>query len=340
MDNFDGNDITTERMIFPGTTLECFGFTGLTKGLIMTAFCDALRDHGDPPGPPEFPGPQPISIDIHTHFQSIRENDYAVATKTDGVRACAFFYDIAEGVHLISLFSRKMDQPYGIFVRNTPNVFCQGYGTILDGEIVLDTTTNQWTFLIFDAVALCSFPQFHKSFFDRLYSVSTALNLSYKYSPGDTVRLEVKNFVNLEQAPTRGEDLHDKRFKQDGFVFMPMRDQIVFGHHKSFYKLKTTHSVDFLYKEGYLHVFNSTTKRYVRAGVIDNPTDEYPDGVILECDLVEYANASSKRRWRVLMPRSDKDKSNSLFVLDKTLLNIKENLSYEKVRSLKQSRIT
>jgi hypothetical protein len=51
--------------------------------------------------------------------------------------------------------------------------------------------------------------------------------------------------------------------------------------------------------------------------------------------LVKYDNRPGNRVWHALGQRHDKDKANTLFVLDKTLLNMRENLTYETIRSLK-----
>lgn len=329
----DRFEILTEPMQFPGTDLECFGFVDHTGHAIRQAISTALRDPGDPPGPLGFPGPQPTSIDSATHFDTIRNKRYGVATKTDGVRACLYMYDISPGTHLISLFDRKMDQAYGVFIDHVPNVLCQGHGTILDGELVRNGSTGRWTFLIFDVVMLASFPQFHKPFGERMAGIDASLRMSYIPSDRDMIVLDIKRFTPLAEAPLNGMHLNDPRFKNDGYVFMPYDDPIVFGHHDALFKLKTTHSVDFMYKCGVLMIYNQSTKRYVKAGVLDAPAD-IPDGSIVECDLHTYHDVPSRRVWKLRMVRHDKNKSNSLFVLEKTLINIRENLRYGDIRQL------
>ena len=74
-------------------------------------------------------------------------------------------------------------------------------------------------------------------------------------------------------------------------------------------------------------IYNQSSKRYVKAGMLDQPAD-IPDGVIVECVLHTYHVSPAKRVWKLLMVRPDKDKSNSSHVLEKTLVNIRENLRY------------
>lgn len=325
--------LETEPMTFPGTSLKTFGFVGTTKFLIMNALSETLRDPGDKPGPLQFPGPQPVSIDSQTHFETIRSQPYLVATKTDGVRACMFIYSISPGVNVITLFDRKMDQPYGVFIERVPKSLFQGFGTVLDGELVMNRFTGKYVFLAFDTVILASFPQFHKPAPDRIGAIEHVLRMSYAPTERDTVVLEIKRFTPLHTAPYIGAHLNDPRFENDGFVFMPLELSVKFGHHDQFFKLKTVHSVDFLYKAGSLMIFNSDTRRYIKAGVLNAPSD-IPDGAIVECLLVSNHETPSKRVWRILTPRPDKNKSNTLYVLNKTLLNIRENLTYGSIRSL------
>jgi len=315
--------------VFPGTDLPCWVVENADNPIIER-LAESLAEPDEPPSQPlKFPGPQPLSIDS-SHFPAFRRGHYVVATKHDGVRACMFFIDV-DSRHVVCLFDRKMDAAYVVFIQNVPRAFCQGYGTILDGELCYDRQSQSWVYVIFDCVMVCSLPTFHKPFEERLRVTRTALSLSYKKDPRDTIRLTVKTFVPLEQATP--EALTDDRFLSDGFVFMPRHEPIRFGHHPSFFKLKTKHTVDFMFKEGDLYVFNAKSRRHVKAGKLIDPSG-FPDGIIVECVLDTYDSVPSKRTWRLVHVRSDKNTANTLFVLDKTLLNIRENLSFERIQAL------
>lgn len=324
--------IRTSNVTFPGTDMPCWSVdAGGARDRLMRILGETLADEDEPRTiTPTYPGPQPLSVDS-SHFHNFHPGKYVVATKHDGIRACMFFVDLDER-HLVCLFDRKMDTPYVVFLQNVPRAFCQGHGTVLDGELIFDTTMQRWTFVVFDCVMMCSMPQFHKSFDGRIAIVDTALRLSYREdSERDTIRLIVKTFVPLETADPRA--LHDERFGSDGFVFMPRDEPVRWGHHRTFFKLKTCHSVDFMYKTGWLYIYNQQTRRYLKAGKLRDPVD-FPDGIIVECVLDTYDPTPSKRRWKLLHVRSDKDRSNTLFVLDKTMLNIREALDFQTIQAL------
>jgi hypothetical protein len=209
----------------------------------------------------------------------------------------------------------------------------QGAGTLLDGELVVDRTNGRWTFLIFDCVHLCSIPQFMKTYDERMRVVAKCLSMTYIESPDDSLRLDVKTFVPLEHAPLTAENFVDNRYACDGYVYMPRGLPVVFGHHQSFFKLKSHHTVDFMFHNKYLTVFNQSTKRHVRAGVLEDGHN-FKDGDVLECELLKFDKQPAKRVWRVVSLRRDKNKANTLFVLEKTLLNMQQQLTYEDIRSL------
>jgi len=245
-----------------------------------------------------------------------------------------FFIDIDDR-HIVCLFDRKMETAHLIYLQNVPRAFCQGHGTVLDGELIHDSVSESWTFVVFDCIMLASLPKFHKPFRERLRVVRAALELAYRPDPTDTLKLVVKTFVPLEQAdPVTLAG--DARFQTDGFIFMPNAEAIRFGHHDTFFKLKTCHSVDLLYRRTGLFIYNQRTRRYVKAGVLADTRQQVPlqEGSIVECVLERYDRVPSKTSWRLLHVRHDKNKSNTLFVMEKTLLNVRENLSFETIKAL------
>ena len=333
----------SDNILFSSTDINCFKFENTSKYDIKQHVANLIKDVSLPPDVPqkfEFPGPQPVSIDVTSHFHVIQNNEYAVAPKTDGVRALVSFFDIAvngKQVHIACAMDRSLKDAYGVKINKIPRVLFQG--TVLDGEMVR-TNDNQAVFLIFDAYIVAGFPQYHKPFYDRLESIATALRMSYAYTPGDTMAIEIKPWIPLDMAPnTRSEFPVDKRFPSDGFVFMPCRDPIIIGHHNTFFKLKNKehHTVDFLFKDGSLMAFNSESRRHIKAGtLVVGPKQVHPpNNSIVECTLHTYATTPSKRTWNLVCTRPDKTRCNTVFVMDKTLLNIQENLGYDHIRQLK-----
>ena len=300
--------------------MPCFEFTGASKDALMSTLQDLSGCENT------FPGPQPMSID-RSMFDAFSRDLYWAAKKTDGVRASMMILKF-QGQNIIALFDRTLSRVFGVYIHTVPNPLYQK--TLFDGEIVQDAIHKRWTFLIFDTYITAGYPQFHKPFHERMSAAWASLK-SYSYTDSDTLALDVKKFVPLSNCTE--DSIKDPRFLDDGYIFMPQNKEYVFGHHSTFFKLKQHHTVDLKVDGRALLAYNTETKRHVKAGILKD-TQSYDKGTIVECVLDTFHAIPSKRVWRVLLERRDKSKANSVFVLDKTLLNIRENLQFRDIRQL------
>lgn len=317
------NHIETKDALYSGTHMPCFEFIGQARSSLL----EKLKTMTGCEDTIVFPGPQPMSID-RSMFQAFREDTYWASQKTDGVRAVMMITTF-QGHNVAVLFDRGLNRVFGVSINVVPRPLYQN--TLFDGEIVLDNIQNTWTFLIFDTYITAGYPQFHKPFNDRMNVVWTSLQ-PYTYSEKDNLKLEVKAFYPLHECSK--ESLHDPRFRNDGYIFMPQSKEYVFGHHMTFFKLKQHHTVDLKVDGDTLLAYNTGTKRHVKAGILHRQERRYDKGTIVECTLHEFHAIPSKRIWKVQLVRRDKTKANSVFVLDKTLLNIKENLQFDDIRNI------
>lgn len=319
-------NITTLPATFPDTSLETHQFTEKVKASIHAILGDITGRKSSN----IFPGPNPVSID-RGDFTKLSQQPYAIAEKTDGVRALMLICDI-EDQHIGALFDRRVDTPYVATIKHMPRSLYQG--TVLDGEIVFDHVDNTFVYLIFDAYQVSGVPVFHLPFSERLLAVKRSL-LAYTPTPAhDTILLRIKTFLPLVPGICRSYADHlgqvHARYKIDGVIFMPELDPVVYGRHDNLLKLKQVHSVDFLCRKGKLLIYDETTKRH---RVIGTPTEctkhrAMRDGDIVECVL---PSLDTPEAWDVIKVRTDKNKANNKFTLDKTLLNIREGLSLDSV---------
>lgn len=322
----------TEECTFGSTAMRCFRYMDEDAGKVMDSV-RTLCGSAD-----TFPGPQPVSIDT-SHFETVQRSRYAIARKTDGVRACVVIsrtrFDENSTLQTVTMYDRTMRTPYGLFIQHVPKLLYQG--TVLDGEVV-EQDDGTYTFLIFDCFVLGSMPQRHLCFWDRLRAISRCLEQCYAYAPGaDDVRLSVKEFVSLHQAPARG-DLLVSPYRSDGFILMPVDEGIVVGHHQRMFKLKTCHSVDFMARDGALWVYNRSARRHVKAGVLASSTTLHiPENSVVECCLESWHKTQSKRVWTPIAVRHDKNRANDSVTMDRTLLNMEQRLTYDHIRALAPS---
>jgi hypothetical protein len=280
-----------------------------------------------------FPGPNPVSIE-RADFHKLNEQPYAVTEKTDGVRMLMCMYRTPSMLDVCVVMDRATST-FLFPIQNTPKPLFQG--TLLDGELVFDLLENVWTYLIFDAVCVCGVPVFQFPFSKRMHAVSTALKAYVPRPHHDAGILVPKKFLPLQKEMVAQMEFHvanvQKRYPTDGVIFMPEFDQVKYGRHDNLLKLKQKHSVDFIVKGGRLAVYDEAAKRNKVIGNATGPgASGIAEGDIVECLLdTEQCTPDKPTHWRVLLVRKDKQISNTKYTMEKTLLNMVENLTFASV---------
>lgn len=275
-----------------------------------------------------FPGPNPVSIE-RADYDKFRAQPYHITEKTDGTRALMMVTDI-DDLNVVVIFDRTLT-PFLFPIHLMPRVLYQG--SLFDGEIVYDKLEKRFTFLCFDAINISGVPVFQMPFTERLSAISMSLT-HYAPSPSDPGIIRPKHFLPCVKEVGPAFDAHVKtmseRYDIDGVIFMPELDRVIYGRHDNLMKLKTTHSIDFSVKNGKLFIYDETARRNKVVGTPTGPLQHLAvDGAIVECVL----DPASKKYdlWKVLGARQDKTTSNNKFTYEKTLNNIRENLSLSEV---------
>ena len=229
---------------------------------------------------------------------------------------------------------------YWLPLRALPTAMFQG--TVLDGEVVRGATggategategeTEGETegarpeFHVFDAVMVSGVGVRHLPFSRRVGAVHAAMG-GHVAHPEDAAVLRVKRFYGPPDADALGEHLARLRVPRDGLVFTPERDGVVFGRHWGMFKLKQSHTVDFVVlDDGWgLGVFDPRTRVHANVG---RSTSAQVPGTIVECERRRGGDGE----WEVLGVRADKTRANDVTTYEKTLLNAVQALSEEEV---------
>lgn len=267
-----------------------------------------------------FPGPNPCSIE-KSDFEVIRRQEYKICEKTDGYRMLLTVCMFGE-YKLVTLISRAWDV-YVIPLKKCPRVWYQG--TVLDGELVR-TSAGEWVWMGFDAIIVGGIPVYRDPLEDRLEALRRSMH-SYRHSPGE-VELRLKSYYNtLEEYQ---QYLPGLQHNVDGIILTPARLGITVGRHRQMYKLKNAgdHTVDFLYKEDGLHVYDQGGKEHV---CVAEMKIDIPPGSIIECSY--HGNT-----WKFHHVRHDKTTANDMLTYRNTLKNIDENIQIQEVGTLLTTR--
>lgn len=282
--------------------------------------------------------------DIQEHLFS---KPYVVSAKCDGIRAFL----------LLGNFNDKTNEEYGVFLDRAYNVYkVQTFadprfydGTFLDGEVVFEKS-GKCTFVVFDAITVCGYNMRKKPFYKRKNKYEEAIqHISVK-----GIKLTPKEWYPLSFSAKIWNSRKTSSFAADGLIFQPLNTQLTHGVQKDVFKWKPNHTVDFYLSS--LHTKQGESDyswlleigdgpRIINASPEFNITLEFRDlcserkllercsshgRIVVEC-FMEIDNDSST--WTAIPQciRADKGTANDKFVVTRTLLNIKENITVEEL---------
>ena len=273
----------------------------------------------------KFPGPNPVSLDT-SHFSSLAAEPYYACEKTDGVRVLLVCCRHA-GVNLVALVDRALAW-YLFPVQRVPKALYQG--TLLDGELAWNRATGSWDYMVFDAVCVSGIPVLNAPLPQRLAAVNRALAGRYEPTDRDPARLRLKTFVPCSKPDDVTAHLERARrsYDVDGLILTPARAPVVYGRHGGMFKLKfgSRHTVDFLVGPSGRDLLGFDHGQHAAVGRLAG--GQLAPGCIAEC--APHPGAADE--WDVVHVRTDKTTANDMFTYRKTLLNMRENLDWDKVK--------
>lgn len=291
-----------------------------------------------------FPGPQPVSLERRDLFK-LRKFPYLVCVKSNGMRFMMLCTTIDE-----QLKCYMLDRAFRFYEVNQCFDKAMYTNTLFDGELVR-SNSGVWTYIIHDCIAFRGDDVSQMDFNKRYSYVATAVETFWEITDSNVFPIESKKFVPFQEIGTlvrmeaEGEILHPT----DGYIFTPVMLPIGTNAQYTLFKWKSAkfHTFDFritdekeryvahVNKKGEFVPFASVTKNTKqgiefgrRLGDLQDPS--FTDGAIVEC---EYDTKS--QCFNPLFIRTDKTHPNGLYTVEKTLLNIQENITIEELSNLR-----
>lgn len=195
------------------------GLRGHFLQLIKNATHTTDRLHG-------FPGTMPLTLS-RRHLHMVASNDYVVLEKSDGCR-----YMLLAVPDFVVLIDRQMRF---YIVEPNPAILTKGFtepqdNTCLDGELTYNIMTQQWDYLIYDAVAIdgdLSVAQ--RSFRQRMQAAEVFVAGPRLWAPfcSGLLRLRIKDYYekrNIRQLfskirrDPKGHYLYINQDRRDGII--------------------------------------------------------------------------------------------------------------------------
>jgi len=196
-------------------------------------------------------------------------------------------------------------------------------GTVLDGEIVRGS--KGWIWLGFDGIIVSGIPVWKAPLSTRVRAVHRALK-AYRFDVArDKIEIRFKNYyASCDQYANRRLST-----ATDGVVLTPERDPVIVGRHPALFKLKPPgkHTVDFQFlAPNVLCVYCPKARGSVSVGTLSNGS------TVRSGSIVEALWTGKGTVWDLITERHDKTTSNDVVTYTKTLLNARENLTFDDVR--------
>lgn len=295
------------------------------------------------------PCPNPVSIQ-QSDLPTLQANQYMVGLKDDGVRYHLLLSKKSDKA-CFAAFVNRSNQAYYVPVAAQQSLY---NGTLFDGELV--EQDNQLVYRIFDVVGVDGHSIAHvSSLLNRLAEAERCLKDSRIACLQKRMSFQMKPLVSKHQIQSlQSHWISDDT--SDGLVFLPLDGRIVTGTHSRMFKLKTYHTIDldvvqvndfhkgktneyYLRDADKLVPVKSATVRLNGLPVqlhVHNNLLSYDTVSVVECQVDELQDLGYAFVADItpLMLRPDKPCGNNLLTIERTLHNIRENITFSEVSAV------
>lgn len=297
---------------------------------VIDFFHQAWGSFRDGRSPPIFPGPQPISIE-RRHFQILKNGEYVVCEKTDGVRHALVCLTI-DGKKVTALINRALDIRY-VKLQMPKSAH---NGTILDGELV-----DNNLLMVYDAVMVSGESVMELDLLGRLGKAAMFIKGIMRMTK-DPITVKLKTFMDAKCITQFYAEVIPKLpYETDGLVFTPVNEPVRIGTHETMFKWKPRdlNTIDFQVKwhrdrwclyiqdRGIL-VFESEIRN------AEPFKDLLKEDAIVEC---QYMIDDKPIWWKPVGVRTDKKHPNNRRTFYRTMVNVRENIQWEEFASMYKS---
>lgn len=275
-----------------------------------------------------FPGPLPVSLELK-NFYKLKNYPYLICVKSDGTRFLFLHYNSRS--YLIDR-TFKIREVF-INFKEDPKIF------LYDGELI-EKNNGEWYYIIHDCICMENINVSTEDFDDRYESIQTTMS---EYICDDDVqspviKLGIKKFFKFDMIDQFKKYIKEIDHKTDGYILTPLKLPIGTGTQYSLFKWKPIKSHTFDFKitddDKIYYVYVSQDKGEILFATVDKNSEDgikfkkelneinYTSGSIVECIYDDNTKC-----YVPIMIRKDKIHPNSLYTIDKTMLNIRENIT-------------
>lgn len=269
-----------------------------------------------------FPAPLPTSIELK-HLDKL--NNYVVSIKSNGYRFIQIFHN-----NNIYFIDRKLEL---YTIHNTNIQIPSSY--IFDGELLF--TDNVWKYVIYDCYLYNSTNILHENLIIRYDKIISFIELYQHFFNNLEFSIETKKIFKFSKNSVESLlNYINNNNNIDGLIFTPINEPVGQYTQYTLYKWKPyhLHTIDFKIKEtftDYLYLiygdklFTSILKKSNIGIIIKDILTKlnFTNENIVECKFNETHNF-----FEPILIRNDKIHPNNEYTLNKTILNLQENIKF------------
>lgn len=302
------------------------------KSIILSFWPERKNDY--------FPAPQPVSLERRDLFK-IKKFPYLVCVKSDGMRFLMLCVNV-KGTNKCYMVDRAF-RFYEVEHKFPNDIYKT---TLFDGELI-KCNDNKWSYIIHDCISYKGKSVKKETFPVRYKCVVETVESGCEEG---SFGINIKVFRKFKDMDEFVRDMNEKKFnhKIDGIIFTPQNLPV--GMHTQYtlfkWKPRDLHTFDFkiLIKNNSIIAQVNDKRSLTDFASVDMDTEngkdfysklqslkEFKNGSIVECTYNEVTQC-----YDPLLVRVDKTHPNGLFTVDKTLLNIKENITVNELLQLSE----
>ena len=298
-----------------------------------------------------FPGALPVSLETRD-FDKLKKYEYAICEKTNGMRYFMFFTK-----HKDEKICLMVNRGFNFYKIDIPQDIEGEYweNTLFDGELVQENDSS-WTFYIHDCVCWCGVNVSRSSLFERM---SNSLTFVVEGLPSnENVDFGFKVMAKLfypytSENVTLVEDaMKVASHSTDGLIFTPVNLPVCSGTQYSMFKYKTRehHTFDFKVTVNetddddnikICFFINDRQKltEFMNGTTSDEDVSEFYEeckkleGFKNDC-ILECSYDIENDKYIPVLVRTDKHLPNGKLTVQRTFVNIKENITYANLREI------
>jgi hypothetical protein len=277
-----------------------------------------------------FPGVQPVSLE-RKNFKELHKKKFNICPKLDGERFFLFSCQVPNNNNTMSNITVIIDRTFSFYIITQLWKHINSYKKqiLFDGELI-----KNGNFIIHDVYITEGENVMNEPFNKRIELGNDFFNQG-RWDNNinlNTLKLKMKTFYSLDKINKLFNTITEE---SDGIIFYPINKKVGCRTQFDLFKWKTHNTIDFKLdqtNDNFTNLITWDKDKEIIYKMLNVKWDVviYPHNSIVECNVI-IKKHNDIIDFTPIMRRVDKSTGNSKFTIDRTIENIKENITQEEL---------